>query len=49
MNGYRITEARQDDLTAIVDIYNSTINSRLATADLSPDYEIGRASCRERV
>ena len=36
MNGYRITEARQDDLAAIVDIYNSTIYSRLATADLSP-------------
>ena len=36
MNGYRITEARQDDLAAIVDIYNSTIDSRLATADLSP-------------
>ena len=36
MNGYRITEARQDDLSAIVDIYNSTIDSRLATADLSP-------------
>lgn len=36
MNGYHITEARQDDLAAIVDIYNSTIDSRLATADLSP-------------
>jgi len=36
MNGYRITEARQDDLSAIVDIYNSTIDGRLATADLSP-------------
>ena len=36
MNGYRITEARQDDLAAIVDIYNSTIDSRLATADLRP-------------
>lgn len=36
MNGYRVNEARQDDLAAIIDIYNSTIDSRLATADLSP-------------
>ena len=36
MHRYRITQAQQDDLAAIVDIYNSTIDSRLATADLSP-------------
>ena len=36
MHNYRISEARQEDLAAIVDIYNSTIDSRLATADLSP-------------
>ena len=33
MNGYRITEARQDDLSAIVDIYNSTIDGRQSWLD----------------
>jgi putative phosphinothricin N-acetyltransferase len=36
MHRYRITQAQQDDLAAIVDIYNSTIDSRQSTADLSP-------------
>lgn len=33
---YSIREAQKDDLQTIVDIYNSTIASRIATADLNP-------------
>lgn len=35
MHNYQISEARQEDLAAIVDIYNSTIDSRQSTADLA--------------
>ncbi|GAB6926865.1 GNAT family N-acetyltransferase [Paenibacillus sp. JCM 10914] len=34
--GYRIDYAVNEDLPAIVDIYNSTISSRKVTADLEP-------------
>lgn len=33
---YVVAEAVQDDLPAIVAIYNSTIESRQSTADLQP-------------
>ncbi|STZ75385.1 Putative phosphinothricin acetyltransferase YwnH [Bergeriella denitrificans] len=33
---YTISEARQQDLPAIVEIYNSTVATRQSTADLSP-------------
>ncbi|MFV2029468.1 GNAT family N-acetyltransferase [Neisseria sp. S1] len=36
MQPYTISTATQDDLPAIVDIYNSTIESRQSTADLQP-------------
>ena len=44
--------ANKTDLAQIVNIYNQSIPTRLATADLKPvtvAEQIGRASCRERV
>ncbi|MGL4411951.1 MAG: GNAT family N-acetyltransferase [Bacteroidales bacterium] len=36
MQGYTIRDAKRGDLVRIVDIYNSTIASRLVTADTEP-------------
>ncbi|MFC5406407.1 GNAT family N-acetyltransferase [Cohnella soli] len=36
MESYVIAHAKREDLEAIVDIYNSTITSRMVTADLEP-------------
>ncbi|MDM1294615.1 N-acetyltransferase family protein [Sphingobacterium sp. N143] len=36
MNQLKFRDARQEDLARIVDIYNSTIASRMVTADTSP-------------